>query len=127
MKFSSLRIVTKDVPALAAFYENLTGASPGGPPEYRSDYVEFQTSGAILAICSQRSVDMQNAGATSPASNRSAILEFEVEDVDAERSRLGPVVKEWVLEPTTQPWGNRSMLFRDPDGNLINLFTPPKR
>jgi hypothetical protein len=22
------------------------------------------------------------------------------------------------------PWGNRSMLFRDPDGNLVNLFTP---
>jgi hypothetical protein len=22
------------------------------------------------------------------------------------------------------PWGNRSLLFRDPDGNLINLFTP---
>jgi hypothetical protein len=22
------------------------------------------------------------------------------------------------------PWGNRSTLFRDPDGNLVNLFTP---
>jgi len=22
------------------------------------------------------------------------------------------------------PWGNRSMLFRDPDGNPINLFKP---
>ena len=22
------------------------------------------------------------------------------------------------------PWGNRSFLFRDPDGNLVNLFTP---
>jgi hypothetical protein len=26
------------------------------------------------------------------------------------------------MEPTDQPWGNRSMLFRDPDGNLINFF-----
>ncbi len=26
--------------------------------------------------------------------------------------------------PTTMPWGNRSLLFRDPDGNLINFFTP---
>jgi hypothetical protein len=24
------------------------------------------------------------------------------------------------------PWGNRSLLFRDPDGNLINFFTPVK-
>ena len=22
------------------------------------------------------------------------------------------------------PWGNRSLLFRDPDGNLVNLFSP---
>ncbi len=22
------------------------------------------------------------------------------------------------------PWGNRSLLFRDPDGNLINYFIP---
>jgi hypothetical protein len=29
-----------------------------------------------------------------------------------------------VQEPTTMPWGNRSILFRDPDGNLVNLFTP---
>jgi len=29
-----------------------------------------------------------------------------------------------VQKPTTMPWGNRSILFRDPDGNLVNLFTP---
>jgi hypothetical protein len=29
-----------------------------------------------------------------------------------------------VQEPTTMPWGNRSLLFRDPDGNLVNFFTP---
>ena len=23
------------------------------------------------------------------------------------------------------PWGNRSILFRDPDGNLVNLFLLP--
>lgn len=38
--------------------------------------------------------------------------------------RLKTLVREWVLTPTTMPWGNRSMLFRDPDGNLVNLFAP---
>ena len=56
--------------------------------------------------------------------NRSAILEFIVEDVDAEHERLGGAVGEIVTEPTTMPWGNRALLFRDPDGNLVNLFTP---
>ena len=45
-----------------------------------------------------------------------------MDDVDHERLRLKEIVKAWVLEPTDQPWGNRSMLFRDPDGNLINLY-----
>jgi uncharacterized glyoxalase superfamily protein PhnB len=52
------------------------------------------------------------------------ILEFEVADVDAERARLNSIITKWVLEPTNQPWGNRSMLFRDPNGNLINFYTP---
>jgi hypothetical protein len=36
-------------------------------------------------------------------------------------------VSDWVLTPTTMPWGNRAMLFRDPDGNLINFFCRPER
>ena len=31
---------------------------------------------------------------------------------------------EIVLEPTDMPWGNRSMILRDPDGGLVNLFAP---
>ena len=104
---------------MAEFYARLTQTEPVG----NSDFVEFRTTGAVLALCSQRSVDEYNAGATFPASNRSVILEFYVRNVDAERSRLDSLVSEWVQEPADQPWGNRSMLFRDPDGNLINFFS----
>jgi hypothetical protein len=31
-------------------------------------------------------------------------------------ARLQGTVREFLLEPTNQPWGNRSMLLRDPDG-----------
>ncbi len=44
--------------------------------------------------------------------------------VDAEFARLDGALADLVLAPTTTPWGNRSLLFRDPDGNLVNLFTP---
>ena len=36
---------------------------------------------------------------------------------------LAGFVEDFVTEPTTMPWGNRSLLFRDPDGNLVNFFT----
>jgi len=32
-----------------------------------------------------------------------------------------------VKPPTTQPWGTRSVYFRDPDGNLVDFFALVKR
>jgi catechol 2,3-dioxygenase-like lactoylglutathione lyase family enzyme len=120
MKLSQARIVTNDVPGLVRFYREVTGMNPVGDDRY----VEFHGPSLTLAISSQRTIDLHAASATVPESNRSMILDFEVADVDAERARLASLVGQFVLEPTTQPWGNRSMLFRDPDGNLINFFTP---
>jgi predicted enzyme related to lactoylglutathione lyase len=119
VRFAQARIVTADVSRLARFYEEVLGVSATGSDEY----VELRTAGVALAICSQRAMDMYGARAAVPASNRSVVLDFEVQDVDAERHRLASLVPSFVLEPTTQPWGNRSALLRDPDGNLINLFS----
>jgi uncharacterized glyoxalase superfamily protein PhnB len=63
-------------------------------------------------------------GAARPADNHSVIIEFLVDDVDRVRQNLAGIVADFVNEPTTMPWGNRSLLFRDPDGNLVNFFTP---
>jgi len=52
------------------------------------------------------------------------IIEFLVDDVDRVHQNLTDFVTDFVNEPTTMPWGNRSLLFRDPDGNLVNFFTP---
>ena len=64
------------------------------------------------------------AGAARPADNHTAIIEFLVDDVDADYDRIKHLPIDFVNAPTTMPWGNRSLLFRDPDGNLVNLFTP---
>ena len=120
MKLAYARLVTRDVSALMRFYRQITGIIPLGS----DDYAELRAAGIRLAISSKRSVDLFNAGAAEPAANRSVVLDFQVDNVDEERSRLQGQVTGFVMEPTDQPWGNRSMLFRDPDGNLINFFTP---
>ncbi|GID30536.1 VOC family protein [Paractinoplanes brasiliensis] len=122
MKFASVRLVTDDMPALVAFYSALTNTEPV-TPFGPGDYAELHTDGAIIALAAGTAVNRYNNNAAVAAANRSAILEFEVDDVDAERARLGDQITDFVQEPTTQPWGNRSMLFRDPDGNLINLYS----
>ena len=62
-------------------------------------------------------------GSAEPAANRTAIVEFQVEDVEAEFARLKDAV-EVVHEPKLMPWGNRAAQFRDPEGTLVLLYTP---
>jgi predicted enzyme related to lactoylglutathione lyase len=121
MNFVSTRIITADVARLVAFYELVTGLSAVWGNEL---FAELPTGAGTLAIGSDKTVPLFGAGSAEPAANRSAILEFIVDDVDAEYERLREHVGDVVTEPTTMPWGNRALLFRDPDGNLVNLFTP---
>lgn len=121
MKFVSTRIITADVNRLVDFYEMVTGISAVWGNEL---FAEIPTPVGTLAIGGDKTVPLFRAGSAEAAANRSAILEFVVEDVDAEYERLRGSVGEIVTEPTTMPWGNRALLFRDPDGNLVNLFTP---
>lgn len=123
MKFVSTRLVTADIERLLAFYGRLTGTEP---VRLAPIFAEIRLpGGAILAISGEELVKQFNAGASVAASNHSAIIEFQVDDVDAEYTRLGDTV-DYAMPPTTMPWGNRSMLLRDPDGNVVNIFTRPK-
>ena len=121
MDFVSIRIITGDVGRLAGFYERATGvpASWSNP-----DFAELRTSSATLAIASTRTVPLFAPDAARPSDNSSVIIEFLVNDVDGVHQNLAGFVEDFVNEPTTMPWGNRSLLFRDPDGNLVNFFTP---
>lgn len=119
MKLAATRIVTDDVDALVAFYERLTG-SPAA--RLHPLFAEIGSDTGTLAIASSQTAPLL-AGAVTAADNRSVTLDFLVPDVDATYEQ----VRSWALivqGPTDLPWGNRSVLLRDPDGNLINLFTP---
>jgi predicted enzyme related to lactoylglutathione lyase len=121
MEFVSIRVITGDVARLAGFYEKATGVQATRPSE---DFAEIRTACGTLAIGSTRTVPLFAPGAARPAGNHSVIIEFLVDDVDRVHQNLAGFVTDFVTKPTTMPWGNRSLLFRDPDGNLVNFFTP---
>ena len=81
-------------------------------------------AGATLAIGHSQTVPLFGAASAHAADNHSLIIEWQVDDVDAEYARLQDAVTELAQPPTTLPWGNRSALLRDPDGNLVNLYAP---
>jgi catechol 2,3-dioxygenase-like lactoylglutathione lyase family enzyme len=119
---SNVCLITNDVKRLVDFYEPVLSlkAKKSG-----DDYAEFPTGAGVLAIFSARAQENYIPGSAEAAHNKGMILEFKVADVDREYRRLQSLVKTWVKPPTTQPWGTRSVYFRDPDGNLVNFYTPP--
>jgi predicted enzyme related to lactoylglutathione lyase len=123
MHFASVRLITADFERLAGFYEQLFGQPL---TRYTPTFAELRTTGATLAIGHTSTLGpFGGEPVASPAANRSAIIEFRVTDVDADYQRLTDLLDAAVVQaPTTMPWGNRSLLFRDPDGNLVNFFTP---
>lgn len=76
-----------------------------------------------MAIGSAETVAVFSEGSAEPGANRTAILEFMVEDVDAAFARLKDKA-ELVQEPHLLPWGNRTVQFRDPEGTAVNLYMP---
>ena len=121
MNLVSIRIITANIVTLVEFYEKATGVEAKWSTD---DFAEIVTSSFTLAIGSTRTLAFFGDGVAQPATNKSVIIEFLVENVDAEYERIKDLTDDIVQKPTTMPWGNRSLLFRDIDGNLINFFTP---
>jgi|HubBroStandDraft_6_1064221.scaffolds.fasta_scaffold304988_3 catechol 2,3-dioxygenase-like lactoylglutathione lyase family enzyme len=122
MNFVSIRIITADLKRLARFYEEITGIAV---KMYTEDFGELTTPSCTLALGSTRTLALFGGDVARPADNHTAIVELQVGDVDAEYLKLTDVIGDAIVQkPTTMPWGNRSLLFRDPDGNLVNFFTP---
>lgn len=117
-------LVTANVDHLVRFYESVLQIKA---QRTGKDYAEFHTGVGVLAIFSADAQEKYIPGSAEAAKNKSAILEFRVGDVDQEYARLQPLMKTWIKPPTTQPWGTRSMYFRDPDGNLVDFYVPPQR
>ena len=123
MTLKQTRLVTTDVAKLTRFYESVSQAKA---EVLNSGYAQFQNEAckglAIVELASTRAYgeDVAEAGA-----NRSVILDFEVDNVDAEYERLQEIVSDWVMPPKVMPWGARAIVFRDPDGNLVNIYSHP--
>lgn len=120
MTFASVRLIAADVEAMVGFYEMVTGRTADWLAPV---FAEIVMPSATLAIGSADTVALFQPGSAEPAANRTAIIEFMVEDVDAEFERLKGRA-ELVHEPKMLPWGNRSMQVRDPEGTIVALFTP---
>ncbi len=104
MLFASTRLIVADIAAVVGFYEIVTGRAADWLAPV---FAEIVTPRATLAFGSAETVAAFAHGSAEPAANRTAILEFMVEDVDADYARIAGRV-EVVHAPKLMPWGNRT-------------------
>lgn len=112
MKLNCVNIPTVRVDEMRDFYSFVLRApydgSHGGPDRY-----EIPVGEAWIVIC--------RVSAMPKAIPENCGLEFVVEDVDAEYSRLLAAGVKIENPPVTYPWGWRAIGFKDPDGNNIDF------
>ncbi|HBR2091819.1 TPA: VOC family protein [Klebsiella quasipneumoniae subsp. quasipneumoniae] len=120
MKLASVRLITADIKPMVAFYEMVTLT----PAQWLAPvFAEIVTPSATLAIGALETVDLFEKRCAEAGQNRTATLEFQVNDIDAEYERL----KGWVSilgAIKMMPWGNRMFQFRDPEGTLVAFYMP---
>lgn len=115
MQLVQARIVTPNVARLAGFYADLLDA----PTVLNDYYVEVPSGPVTVGFSKDRFTEFRRPCEGSPF-----ILDFLVDGpVDEQVERIDRLDVEWVLPPTTQPWGARSAVFMDPEGHLINVFS----
>ena len=130
MKFNNVRLLVKDYKKCFEFYTEKLGLEAAWNLEgcYASFKVADGIEGLALFVSDLMAPAVGNIEKTQPVGYREkSMISFEVENVDATyQSLLGKGV-EFINHPADMPdWGMRVVHLRDPEENLIELFTPLK-
>jgi len=114
-------IMTAEVAATAAFYIRHFGFRPLFEANWYVHLQSVDNERVNLAI-------LDGSHETIPAVGRGRVsgllLNFEVEDVDAEYERLKAAGLPMLLELRDEEFGQRHFITRDPNGVLIDVIKP---
>ena len=112
-------IFVRDMDAMRHFYETLLGFSL--QRVLSSGWIEFRIGGNTLALAIP-----SRTASDRPVPVGSAALQLafkvSVAEVDACAEELVRKGISLVSPPTDQVFGHRTLFFRDPDGNLLEVF-----
>lgn len=129
MKFSNVRLLVKDFSKCFKFYSEQLGLETAWGNE-NSGYASFKVAEGIeglgLFVSDWMAPLAENIDKPIPMNCREKMMvSFEVSNVDEVYKTLSAKGIEFINKPTDMPdWGMRVVHLRDPEENLIELFTP---
>ncbi len=128
MKFNNVRLLVKDYRKCSDFYTQKLGFEPLWDVEecYGAFKVAVGIEGLAIFLSDYMAPVVGNADKEQPVGCREkSMISFEVQNVDATYEQLRAKGVSFINEPTDMPgWGARVVHLRDPEENLIELFTP---
>jgi uncharacterized glyoxalase superfamily protein PhnB len=124
IQFTDVCFITEDVLRLRAFYEAIFDGTAEGD-EVHSSLIAGGVMFTFDYVAPLKENSVFHYVTAGGANNM--IVGFNVDDVDSEYQRLLLMGAEMLNQPTTHPWGARSFQFKDPDGNILNFRSLPKR
>ncbi len=112
-------IFVRDMSAMRSFYQDILGFALSR--ELSPGWIEYRVGDNTLALAKP-----SLTAADIPTANGSASLQlaFKVSapDVDRCADELMRQGVDLLSPPTDQVFGHRTLFFRDPDGNLLEVF-----
>jgi catechol 2,3-dioxygenase-like lactoylglutathione lyase family enzyme len=125
MYLSQVRLLVSDFDVSFRFYRDVLRlrAAMGAEGEGYAEFVTGDDASAIALLDRQQmAAAVGDLGDTTARSDRFNLC-LNVENVDAAAKQLRQRGVQFVTEPTDRPdWMGRTAHFRDPDGNLIELY-----
>ena len=129
MKFSNVRLLVSDFKKCFSFYTEKLGLEPVWGDE-NGPYANFKVAegieGFALFVSDFMAPAVGNADKTQPTGFREKLMvSFEVENVDETYQTLFGKGVNFINQPMDMPgWGMRVVHLRDPEENLIEIYTP---
>ena len=112
-------IFARDLPRMRRFYEDVMRFPLDH--ELGSQWIAFRVGPNILAL-TERGLLFNDPAPASGALSLQIALRVAPSDVDRCAEELAAAGVALESSPTDQPWGHRTLFFRDPDGNVVEIF-----
>ena len=124
MKLDGFGIFVKDMSTMVRFYRDVLGFE--NKEEENTTNVYLVKDGALFLLYSRTDFEKMTESRFHYASGTNGHFEIalSVDNYDEVDKTYREVIEKGaisVMEPTTEPWGQRTCYISDPEGNLIEI------
>lgn len=124
MKLDGIGLFVNDMPKMVRFYRDVLGFEI--TEDENATNVYLVKDGTLFMLYERKNFEKMTSRKYEYLKGFNGHFEIALyvdtfEDVDAEYQKAIAKGARSVLEPTTEPWGQRTCYIADPEGNLIEI------